>query len=342
MLFTNSSDFQPWLLILQTKHEDAAKRAETPDNHLRLWGVPKAAPLVDGGAPDLVTAADTAAERYAKEMAFKLRAERMTAKQKANDQDILFKAELLSSSPPEAVAAISDGVTGTLRLQPSDILERLRTMYGTVSATTFELMRKSLPRSCGTSTAEVTAAINKVQNFTVIAASINQPVSDADQFSMVIRAMPVEFDLAIQMFKFQNPTAATRLLAAIRPILIATAEEYSNAKELQVANVALTIKPTSYEDYIANAVALANAAGFQPSVNSSPNAHNRAQTTTAGNKSFSYCWSHGKVVKHADPAKVHTSLNCKVRHPNHVATSTMSNMMGGKTTVWERGQPLGP
>ena len=60
--FTNSSDFQPWLLILQTKHEEAAKRAETPDNHLRFWGVPKAAPLVDGGAPDLVTAADTAAE----------------------------------------------------------------------------------------------------------------------------------------------------------------------------------------------------------------------------------------------------------------------------------------
>jgi hypothetical protein len=92
-------------------------------------------------------------------------------------------------------------------------------MYGTVSATTFELMRKSLPRSCPPSTAEVTAAINKIQSFADIAMSINQPVSDADQFSMAVRAMPMEFDLAIQMFKLQNPTTDTRLLATIRPQL---------------------------------------------------------------------------------------------------------------------------
>jgi hypothetical protein len=78
--FTNSSDFSPWLLLLQTRHVEAAKRAETPQNHLRLWGIQQAAPLADAGEPDLITAGDSAAERCGNEMAFKLRAERITAK----------------------------------------------------------------------------------------------------------------------------------------------------------------------------------------------------------------------------------------------------------------------
>ena len=338
--FTNATDFQPWLLALQAKHEDAAKRAETPPNHLRLWGVPKAADLAADGEPQLPAANDTAAESRAKEMAFKLRSERITANLKAHEQDILYKTELLKLSPPEAVAAISDGVTGTLRLTTTDIVANLRLLYGTVSATAFDAMKKALPTSCGTSPAEVISVMAQYQAVFDVAVSIDMPISEAEKFALLTKIMPEAFAFYIKAFKMQNTTVSTRLLANLRPILIAAAEEYSNH---YVVNAVSTIEPASYEDYIANAVALASAAGFQPPANRQPNTSNhRVQGAPAGARSYSYCWSHGKVIKHSDPTKVHSSLNCKVRHPNHVVNSTMANMMGGKTTVWERGQPLGP
>ena len=336
--FTNSTDYNAWLLEMLDTFLAAGKRAVSAADHARLYGIPKAPRLNHPGQrPALVADNDTAAARNVKVCALTVYAQDLALYEIQESEDIALKTAIKNGSPKEAIAAMSNGVTGTLRLTPETMLASLKITYGTVSATTFDSLGRNLPKSCGTSPAEVTDTANKLRQYFDVAQAIGQPISEAEKVSTFMKILPREFDFNIKLFKSTYKVLALRLFETLVLEMISVAEDISTMQSANAVVVQHPGPPNNWNEYIQAAIAAATAAGLQ-----NPNTANIAATAPVAPE-FTYCWSHGKCKKPSRPnVPEHTSLTCTKRHPNHVAAATMTNQMGGKKTVWVRFQPLGP
>ena len=314
----DSSDFAQWVIESGGRHPDAYARAITAPEHLTQFGTAQAIAAVHPGPPILVTMTDNAAERYVKEMAYKENTKQLAEFEKQKAENTLYETMITTESPPEAIEAISNGTYGLLRHTPSTMLTALRAIYGVVSAASFENKKASMPKSCGTSPAEVIILFNEHKKVHDLGVSIGQPLSEAEKVTTLIAAMPREFEMDIKLFKNSHPTLAARTFAALTPVMIAAAEDYvaSNSK---LAHSAIA-SPKPLEELIANAVAAAMAVAHAPKPGPKPGPVSGARQP----QPYNYCWTHGKV--------------------KHVDNATFRNPQGGKdpTTIWARGMTPGP
>jgi hypothetical protein len=305
----DSASFGPWLIELGGRHPFAYARAITAPDHITIFGTPQVAPTTEPGPPNPILDTDAAAERAVKEMAFKIRSEQLDKFKEERVEDLAFKTAITTESPPEAIKAISHGVHGLLRHTTSTMLAALRTIYGTVSATTFEVKKANMPMSCNPNPADIVNLINEHRQVHDLGESVGQPFSEAEKVSKLIAAMPKEFQMNVLLFKNNFPTLAARTFAVLAPLMITAAEDFA-ANAIMVANSAL-LKPPSVTPFPAN----------------------RPQPAA---KPLHYCWTHGKCR--------HPSDACNGKASGHQDRATFKNTMGGKdaTVVWARGMTPGP
>jgi hypothetical protein len=162
-------------------------------------------------------------------------------------------------------------------------------------------------------------------------AATDQEPPDHEQIYELKGILPLSFDLSVSLWEHKHKDvksrnfdkfAAAMLLAA--GTLAATSHSANSA-----AVTTVTTAPTAVsQEFLANAIATAITA---------TKASFNADKAHAKKNKF-YCWSHG-INKTHDPSK---GQACLTPHANHDPTATFKNKKGGKTTVWERGQNLGP
>jgi hypothetical protein len=174
---------------------------------------------------------------------------------------------------------------------------------------------------------------------------------------MLTAVLPPVFQFKIALFNEKFKAVADRKFEEFSKDMIEAAATITagGANVLFSANSAThSSNDAINRELIANTVANAVAAAFQSAEatrnngrsrgrsgtpgqstpNQSPRNRNRAQLNSS-TSTMHYCWSHG-------PNPTHDSMTCLYKHAHHDNTATFANKKGGKTTLWERGQPLGP
>lgn len=320
-------------------HVNAAKRALSASQHATIFGHAQAEVVAPPGPiPIGIQAQNSVAERAEIECAIKLWLHAHAESTKRQDEDSAFKQALISSSPPEALEAITNGTTGTCHLTPAMILELYYATYGTITDADLDEAAEGLPAQLGGATLkDIQQAVNKLRQYFDLKATSGSPLAEADKMNFLSNLLPPAYDLHVALFDKEYHALNTRTFALFSAAMIdATKRLRKPRRSANATTVSGAADANSWDEFMANAAASATAAGFtRPAVTNIPS--RRVGKTPKANSPAAqkYCWSHG-------PNDSHQSSECKGAHPNHVITATFANQQGGKTSKWVRGQVLGP
>jgi hypothetical protein len=312
------------------RHMAASKRAMPSAMHLALFFKVKPDAITDPGPrPSTVGETDKETKKLlAQFTVWKFDYDEFTRIMK-EDED--FKADMLSICPTEATDALADPNGGTTHLTAAKVLQTFDEKYGKITADTLESCRRNLPQSCSGSVDAVQTAINKFTHyFDLSRAATDQEPPDHEKISKLEAILPSTFDLQIALQHSKYPDIKDRTFKQFAAAMLLAAATL-DARDHTVNSVATTQAPNApipvSQEYVANAITTAIAA-----------AANKPGFKANKTKNTYYCWSHG-INKTHDPSK---GTACLTPHANHDPTATFRNKKGGKTTVWERGQALGP
>jgi hypothetical protein len=330
--FINPSDFHKVMNKLMNEHENAAKRAVTPNQHIAIWGFAQAAAIPALGiAPAPINDDDVVATARTKEHDLKIYHKLEDKIEKAKLEDSNFKKGMTEISPAEAIDAIAHPQHGLLRVTPAAMYAALNEQFGTLEATTLETLEADIPIVCGTTVTCAKKVINQLRHLFTTATTGGQPCPQMIKVRMLLRIISPNPEFGIYVILYNNAykTMETRLFETLATDMLAAAEIISLTKPSSTANAAI-VEPTLTE-LVANAVTTAFAAH-----KTAPKTLNRKRGNPRKQPHLMpYCWSHG-------PNTSHDSSQCTSAHSKHIATATFANKQGGKATVWERGQPTGP
>lgn len=332
--FTGPIDYKKAITQCYGRHREATKRAIPEDLHIKMFHEEKSPIIVNPGPRPSTVGADEEETklRLAQFPPWKFDHELFI---KATEEDNMFKDDLTSICPPEALDALADPNGGIMHLSAADVLKNFNAIYGVITADTLEECRKALPTSCDGTVLSVQNVVNKFTHYhdTSLTATGQEP-PDHEKISALKALLPTsEYALPIALFdnKYKNVKnrkfkkfAAAMLLAA--GTLAATGHRANSATAIATVDAAPT---TITREFLANAIATAITAANKSRFKATSNKSNTSKKNTF------YCWSHGINKSHAGP-------DCMTPHDNHQPTATLKNQKGGKTTVWERGQDVGP
>ena len=332
--------FNTTMLKVAANNKRAARRAMTQARCQLIWGRDRLAAIADPGAcPDAVAADDNAAVRAVKESALKVWTVMHALFEKQEEEDELYQQALLDCCPDEALDSLTSGTTGTNHLTPATTLIPLYDAYGIIDADTLKEAKKLLPTVLHDHSLKgVQTLVNQQNSFNDLMMAAGQAQSDHVRNQALSDLLPDSFEVYKTLYEKDH------LLLANRTWLTFSAAMISASKKIRFdpsANSTTSVKLNSYDEYMAQAVSAAAAAGYtkpkyvKPPARASPPAPASFPVSQVQACDMPYCWSHG-------PNYSHSSAHCKKRHPNHVDTATFQNKHGGKATVWAQKQALGP
>lgn len=336
----NELTFNREMLKYHGEFEEEARRSLTEAQCQAMFLKHQLALLVDPGTrPRGVLIGDTAILRRFKESELKLWLIDKEAYDKQVDGMKAYKKRLLNGCPVEALDGLTHGVTGTNHLDPTAINVALYAKYGTISSDTLRDAKKLLPTVLhGASTKDLQGAVNSLNKYFHLKEAALQPSSNDDKIVALMNLLPSVYDIHIVLYDKDHSALVDRTFETFSTaMLLASKQIRTDPSANSVSTTATEFK--SWNEFMANAAAAATAAGYSkpkyanviPLARNSPNAH----LASLAPHQMHYCWSHG-------PNASHSSTDCKKKHINHVNTATFANNHGGKTTVWERNQNLGP
>lgn len=230
------------------------------------------------------------------------------------------KNAILASLSDEALSLLKDPVYGVRRLTLRNILDVLKTAYGTMTAHDLEKekLRLAVPHAPNAPIREYTRLQTEVAHALTAA---RQPLSEAERVLHLragVRHHP-PFAAAVQHYLITNPTVATQTFQGLAAAL-AQAEDNGDptpttgstgyaAASIAAPEPVLTLAAVT--QLIEEAVA--KALQGQKSHGRPSRSQNEKQ----------YCWTHGPCS--------HNSPDCRAPAPGHVREATAQNRRGGAT-----------
>jgi hypothetical protein len=333
--FKNSLEYKKAITQCMGRHREAAKRSISEELYLETFHEVKPAAIANPGPrpPTIGENAQETKQRIALFQVWKYDKEEYT---KAMEEDEALKNDMLSICPPEAIDALADPNGGTMHLSAEDVLNRFDATYGVITADTLEACRKNLPSSCDGTVQSVQDVINKNTNYYDMSmTATGQEPPDHEKIYALKALLPAEFALPIALHDNKHKNVKDRKFKKFAAAMILAAGTLAAAGHTAAANSATTVTtvaaaPTTVtHEFLANAIATAITAASKSGIKT---ASKRKKKPASGKF---YCWSHGINKSHA-------GQDCMTPHDNHDPTANLKNQRGGKTTVWERGQDLGP
>lgn len=301
-------------LILTAAEFTAINHYEPPEELQHPGNIPAAAPA--GASADARSIASELLKRY--QFSLDNFKHQETLKHAA-------KTELLTISPSTIRQLLSDPEHGTMHLHVRTIFAATEQKYRIITGDTLIMAKSMLPKSCTRDPESIRLAACEHRSYYSLRMKANQPTAEHDKFNQFLELLSnVDFGLFKQLFKRSHPTLAEQTFELLVSEAITEAETMPSTPNFTANSATLR----SYDDYIANAVRAAAAAGFVPhAINAGP--------ATGQGTVMHYCWSHG-------PNTSHNSQDCRHRHDRHKATATAADKQGGRTVVWTQHSKLGP
>ena len=260
-------------------------------------------------------------------------------KQKRDDA---MKEDMLSRMSPVFVQSITHPQYGLLHLSNKQVLKLADTEYGKITPAGLAALKDLLSTKPIETAEEIKIAANEQRNYYAVAKSAGQETSENEKVTTFMNLIHPSLAVYKVIYNKAYKDIASREFEIAVKEMIEAAEEV--ALEPVPANAATILpalnKPTSYEEFMANAVTAAIAAGFtKPIASRKPNGNPRnnrsTYAATRDPSTMKYCWSCG-------PNHSHSSSECRTPCQNHVSSATYTKQCGGKKTEFVRGCTRGP
>lgn len=230
------------------------------------------------------------------------------------DADQALVQQVLLAVPDEKTKALKDPKYGYMNVTCLALLTHLWTNYGTISSAQLNKNKADMSKKWSPPTS-IETLFEQLDYGIAFAEAGNDPISEAT-------ALRDGYDVIAKNPCFEHACREWRNLDPSKKSTLAMfkAHFHKADKDLRENPPPIAVSEVTTE-----------AAGFHAN-QAVATTHPAAATHVPVQQTPTYCWTHGIISKGGE----HNSATCKLRFKNagHQADATMTNMMGGKSTVF--------